>query len=92
MLETLIQWFLIGTAIKLIYEVFYAKTGLRRRIKDQASDLLAVVAVIFLLALIASTITWLLFWPTKKCFRLAARAQSPGQRPSPFAYIAHRLY
>ena len=37
MLETFIQWFLIGAAIKLIYEVFYAKAGRRRTIKDQGT-------------------------------------------------------
>jgi hypothetical protein len=50
MLETSIQWLLIGTAIKVIYEMNTSKAG-RRRTKDQASDLLAVGAVIFFLAL-----------------------------------------
>jgi hypothetical protein len=51
MLETLFTWFLIGSAIKVIYEMNTSKTG-RRRAKNQASDLLAVVAVIILLALV----------------------------------------
>jgi hypothetical protein len=50
MLETFFAWFLIGTAIKVIYEMNTSKAG-RRKTKDQASDLLAVVAVIVLLAL-----------------------------------------
>ena len=50
MLETFIQWFLNWTAIKLIYEMYTIKTQ-RRRVKNQASDLLAVVAVIVILAL-----------------------------------------
>jgi len=54
MLETFIQWILIGAAIKLIYEVFYAKTRRRRMIKDQASDMIAIVAVIVILALMVS--------------------------------------
>jgi len=54
MLETFIQWFLIGAAIKLIYEIFYAKTGRRRRAWDQVSDLLAIVAIIVILALMVS--------------------------------------
>jgi hypothetical protein len=45
MIETFFTWFLIGTAIKVIYEMNTSKAG-RRRAKDQASDLLAVVAVI----------------------------------------------
>ena len=44
MFETFIQWFLNWTAIKLIYEMYTSKTQ-RRWFKDQASDLLAVVAV-----------------------------------------------
>ena len=54
MLETVIQFFLIGAAIKLTYELFYAKTRRRRKIKDQASDLLANVAVIVILALMVT--------------------------------------
>ena len=50
MLETFIAWFLIGTAIKVIYEMNTSKAG-RRKTKDQASDLLAVGAVIFFLVL-----------------------------------------
>jgi len=53
MLETFIAWFLIGTAIKIIYELHTSKTG-RRRVKNQASDLFAIAAIIVLLALVVS--------------------------------------
>jgi len=53
MLETFIAWFLIGSAIKIIYELHTSKTG-RRRTKDKTTDLLAIVAVIVLLALVVS--------------------------------------
>ena len=50
MLETFIQWFLIGAAIKVIYEMYTSKTG-RRRLKDKTTDLLVLVAVIVILVL-----------------------------------------
>lgn len=53
MLETFIAWFLIGSIIKIIYELHTSKTG-RRRAKDQATDLFAIVAIIVLLALVVS--------------------------------------
>jgi len=54
MLETFIAWFLIGSIIKIIYEMHTSKAGRRRRAKDQATDLFAIVAVIVLLALVVS--------------------------------------
>ena len=53
MLETFITWFLIGSIIKIIYEL-HSKPQRRRRAKDQATDLFAIVAVIVLLALVVS--------------------------------------
>jgi hypothetical protein len=54
MLETFIAWFLIGTAIKVIYEMNTSKSQ-RRRAKDKTTDLLTVVVVIVILALMVAS-------------------------------------
>jgi len=54
MLETFIAWFLIGSIIKIIYEMHTNKPQ-RRRAKDKTTDLLAIVAIIVVLALMVSS-------------------------------------
>ena len=52
MLETFITWFLIGTAIKLIYAMRTSKAQ-RRRVKNKTTDLLTIAAVIAILVVMA---------------------------------------